>query len=183
MWRRTRAQPEDDQAGAVVSVRRQAVQNGAFGLVCSLTLLAVVLAVGHGNWHLVLGSFGIAEAVAGLRATVRAVRRLRDRLREAELLPHEAVEKLPESSAIRGTVVLLVYVVFVLTLSPLTHWILAVAATTAALFAAEGAVKPFAEAFIVRRWEREHGRVFRRVGAIKEDEAELYVAGHPVPAA
>jgi hypothetical protein len=47
-------------------------------------------------------------------------------------------------------------------------------------------VQPLAEAYLVSRWERSHGRLFRpaaRGDDDDEDGSPLYVAERPVPAA
>jgi hypothetical protein len=178
----------DSRAERVVSVHRAALREAAVGLGVSAALLTALM-VGHPNW-LAVGIYGGFALLTGVYSVGRAVLKFRRRLSGAEPLPFECVEVAPrakevtprlllELALIAGLVALLVGYSDV-------RWVTEGSAGLAAGLISGQLVQPLAEAYLVSRWERSHGRLFRpaaRGDDDDEDGSPLYVAERPVPAA
>jgi hypothetical protein len=182
------AQPESEQADAVVSVRGDSLRRARAGLVLSLCLIAALAAI-HPNWK-TLGTYAVVQSVGSVYSVVRAVLKFRTRLDEAEPLPTRAVEAFgrPKPPLLGwkqrlGSWAILIAVIAAAVASLWTHWAREVMATAIALLIADGLVRPLATAYLAGRWERTHGRLFRPFVPEGDDEGTLYVAERPVPAA
>jgi hypothetical protein len=182
------AQPESEQVDAVVSVRGDSLRRAGAGLVISLCLIAAFAAI-HPNWKAV-GTLAVFQSVCSLYATVRAVLKFRSRLDEAEPLPLRAVEafgrpKRPPLSWKQRVVssAILIAAIAGAIASAWTSWAPEVVAAAIALLITDGFVLPLATAYLARRWERTHGRLFRPFVRDEDGDATLYVADRPVPAA
>jgi len=180
-----------EQVDAVVGVRDESLREARFGLVWSLCLVLLLVAL-HTNWK-TFATFVAVELIGGTYAVVREVLKFRRRLDDAEPLPYEAVEttRRPQPSRMKLRQVLLAIVIAVGTILGLVafadrDWVSRLIAGSIAVAVAHMFVRPLAEMYLVSRWERAHsrGRLFRRVGTTDKDhQQELYVADRPVPAA
>jgi hypothetical protein len=172
----------------VVSVHRTALREAVTGLGVSAALLAGLVVV-HPNWTAaaVYGGFAL---VTSAYTVVRTVFKFRSRLSGAEPLPTEAVEVAPRAKdstprLLYELVVIAGIVALLVGFSNVT-WVIEVAASLVATLISFQLVQPLAEAHLVSRWERSHGRLFRPAAARDDDDEEgapLYVAQRPVPAA
>jgi hypothetical protein len=95
------AHPHSEPVDAVVSVRGDSLREARTGLVVSLALLAVLVAI-HPGWK-VFAVFVVAHLFSVVRATVKDVLTFRSQLDEAEQLPIEAVEARGDRSALPST--------------------------------------------------------------------------------
>jgi hypothetical protein len=187
-------QAEEEHVTQVVGVHATSLREARLGLVFSLGLVALLVAV-HPNWK-ALGVFGGFEVGGAAWATVRTIREFRMHLDLAEPLPTHAVEASgrlrPKErwtwkragwmvlSLILGIGGLVAFLVLE------QQWFARFAALVIALASTQMLLRPLAEAFIVSRWERAHGggRLFRPALFAEDDDApELFVAHRPVPAA
>ena len=140
---------------------------------------------------MVAGFYGGFALLTSAYTAFRTVLKFRRRLSSAEPLPSECVEVAPRAPQdprrrLLELVVVAGLVALLVGFSNVRGVIEIVAGLAAALISAQ-LVQPLAEAHLVSRWERSHGRLFRPVGAQNEHEDEegprLYVAERPVPAA
>ena len=179
----------DPRAERVVGVHRAALREAAIGLGFSAAVLTGFAAV-HPNW-IVTAVYGGFALLTGAYSAFRTVLEFRRRLSSAEPLPSECVEVAPRAT--RDTRRLLLELVVVAGLVALlvefsnVRWVIEMAAALTATLISGQLFQPLAEAHLVSRWERSHGRLFRPAGAENEHEDEegprLYVAERPVPAA
>jgi hypothetical protein len=179
----------DPHSERVVSVHRAALREALLGLGVSAALLTG-LALGHPSWF-VAGIYGGFALLTGTYSAVRTVLKFRRRLSRAEPLPSECVEVAPRAT--RDTRHLLFELVLVAGLVALlvgfsnVRWVIEIGAGLVAGLISGQLVQPLAEAHLVSRWERSHGRLFRPAGAEDdhddEEGARLYVAQRPVPVA
>jgi hypothetical protein len=178
----------DPRAERVVSVHRAALREAVVGLGFSAALLTG-LVVSHPNWT-VAGVYGGFALLTGAYTAFRTVLKFRRRLSSAEPLPSECVEVAPRANEVTprllfGLVVIAGVVALLVGFSNV-RWPAEVAASLVAALISGQLVEPLAEAHLVSRWERSHGRLFRPAGAEDGDDEEgarLYVADRPVPAA
>ena len=179
-----------EQVDAVVGVRDESLREARIGLVWSLALVLLLLAI-HTSWK-IFATFVALEVLGGTYAVVREILRFREHLDDAEPLPNEAVEatRRPRQSSTPRHILLVVGVVAAavggLDALEVADWAPRLIAASIAAAIAQAFVRPLAEMYLVSRWERAHGhaRLFRRVGTTDKDHRqELYVADRPVPAA
>jgi hypothetical protein len=167
----------------VVSVRKITVREAETGLGFSAALLAA-LAVAHPDWT-VAAFYGGLALLTSAYTVLRAVVKFRRRLPDAEPLPTEAVEvALPVKALSLGRALLFITGVVALVV-PFSNvrWVIEPVAGLVATGISFQLVQPLVEAHLVSHWEPTHGRLFRCVEDDNEDEAGLYVAERPVPAA
>jgi hypothetical protein len=179
-------QPAQD---LVVSLLGDSLRQARSTLVSSLCLVVLLVAM-HQDWT-VVGSFAGIEVVGSVYTTVRETLKFRRRLDKAEPLPIQAVEathvEQPPLDA-KGALVLIGAAALLITWAIAfegSEWLPRILAGVIALLIADGLVRPLALAYLVSRWERRHGhgRLFRSFEPAEGEQARLYVADRPVPAA
>jgi hypothetical protein len=172
----------------VVSVRRTAVREAVTGLGGSAALLTGLVVV-HPNWT-VAAFYGSFALLTSVYTVSRAVFKFRSRLSGAEPLPTEAVEVAPRAKDLRPRLlyelVVIAGIVALLVGFSNVRWVIEITAGLVATLISFQLVQPLAEAHVVSRWERSHGRLFRPAAGSDDDDEDgtpLYVAERPVPVA
>jgi hypothetical protein len=182
-------QPEDEQVGAVVSVRGDSLREARTGLVVSLCLLAVLVAI-HPGWKIFVG-FAVGHVLSAFYSAVKDVLTFRGRLDEAEPLPMEAVEatgrpKRPplDRKQALGMLVAIAVLAGAVTFGG-SEWIAATVAGAVAGAVSHRFIRPLGITYVAARWEIEHGhrRLYRPLAQDEDGEETLYIADRPVPAA
>jgi hypothetical protein len=166
---------------SVVSVRRELHQQATQGLVYALVLLAAVVAVRPDAKALAV--YGLFELVSALYAVGKAFVRFRRSVRASEPLPYDTVEATPRPTGILRAAGLTAAAVALLVAFSHSLWVLQFVCGLIAIVVAALCIQPLAELYLLSRWERFHGRLFRPLDASEDDDVPLYVADHAVPAA
>jgi hypothetical protein len=180
---------EQPTRDVVVGVLGDSLRQARGSLVTSLCLVVLLVATRQ-DWT-VVGAFAGFELFGSVYTTIRETLKFRRRLDRAEPLPIEAVEATRvEQTLLDGKRALVLIGGGALAITGAialgaSAWLPRVLAGVIALVIADGFVRPLAVAYLVNRWERRHGhsRLFRPLKYAEGEEARLYVADRPVPAA
>ena len=183
------AAPTPESADAVVSVRGESLREAGTGLVVSLVLLAVLVAI-HPGWKVFVG-FAVGHLVSALYTAVKDVFTFRSRLDEAEPIPMEAVEATgrPKRPPLDWKQALGMLVAIAVLAGAVkfgeSEWIALAVAGGIAGAVSHRFIRPLGITYLAARWEREHGhrRLCRPFTQDEDGEQTLYLADRPVPAA